>query len=83
METIKNKPVETIRDGALSAAIWKNESDQGVFYTVQLRRAYQDKNGNYQDSDSFSGHELLRIAYLASKAHERILALGNGKRAAV
>lgn len=70
-----NKPTETIRDGLLQATIWKNEAEKGSFYSAQLTRRYQDEAGNWQDSDSFSGAELLRIAQLATQAYGRIAAL--------
>lgn len=66
-----NKSTETLRDGRLRATIWKNESEQGAFYSVSFTRSYTDADGNWHDSDSFSGSELLRIAHLAQKAHEQ------------
>jgi len=67
-----NKPTETLRDGSLKATIWKNEGEKGPFFSVSLTRIYTDDAGNYHDSDSFSGSELLRIARLASRAYDRI-----------
>lgn len=66
-----NKPIDTLRDGSLKATIWKNFGEKGNFYTVNLTRTYKDEAGNYHDSDSFSGSELLRIARLAGKAYDR------------
>ncbi len=60
-----NQPTETLRDGSLKATIWKNEGEKGAFFSVTLTRTYKDDAGNYHDSDSFSGSELLRIAHLA------------------
>lgn len=70
-----NKPTETFRDGNLKATIWKNFGEKGNFFTVNLTRTYKDEKGDYHDSDSFSGSELLRIAHLATKAYDRINAL--------
>ena len=70
-----NKPTDTLRDGNLKATIWRNESEKGAFFSVNLTRSYKDDAGNYHDSDSFSGTELLRIAHLAGKAYDRISAL--------
>ncbi len=39
-------------------------------YTVQFTRSYRDDQGNYHDSDSYSGSELLRIARLSQKAYD-------------
>ena len=66
----KTRPVETLRDGAIKAAIWKNESENGPFFSVTFARTY--KNGEeLKDTDSFSGSELLRLARLAEKAYDR------------
>lgn len=65
------KPIETIRDGSLKASIWKNQSEKGPFYSVRITRTYTDEQGNFHDSDSFSGSELLRVARLAGKAYDR------------
>lgn len=68
-----NQPVQTLRDGSLKATIWANFGDKGTFYSVQLTRLYQDAEGNYHDSDSFSNAQLLRIARLAHIAYDEIL----------
>ena len=65
-----NKPTATLRDGLLKATVWKQNSEKGGFFRVNFTRRYRDKDGNWQDSDSFSGSELLRIAHLATKAYE-------------
>ncbi len=70
MTTQKTKPALTIRDRNLKATIWKNTGEKGDFYTVQFTRSYRDDQGNYHDSDSYSGSELLRIARLAQKAFD-------------
>ena len=67
-----NKPIDTLRDGRLKATIWKNPGESRSFYSVNLTRTYQDGAGNYQDSDSFSNSELLRIARLAGQAYDRV-----------
>jgi hypothetical protein len=66
-----NKPVDTLRDGALKAAIFENQGEKGPFYSVKITRTYTDAQGNYRDSSSFSGSELLRVAHLAAKAYDR------------
>ena len=60
-----SKPIETISNGALKASIWKNQGEKGPFYSVRITRTYTDDQGNYHDSDSFSGSELLRGVRLA------------------
>jgi len=77
----KQRPVETLRDGAIKAAIWKNESEKGAFFSVTFARTYKDGDGNLQDTDSFSGSQLLRLARLADKAYDRTAKLAQAERA--
>ena len=75
----KQRPVETLRDGAIKAAIWKNESENGAFFAVTFARTY--KNGDeLKDTDSFSGSQLLRLARLAEKAYDRTSKLVKAER---
>jgi len=73
MTTHSNTPVDTIRDGSLKATIWMNPKENGNFYSVQITRSYKDEQGNWHDTDSFSGSELLRVARLANIAYDEVL----------
>ena len=73
-------PETTLRDGNLKATIWKNAGEKGAFFSANLTRIYTDDNGNYHDSDSFSGTELLRIAHLATRAYDRVSELRQQER---
>jgi hypothetical protein len=67
----KKQPPLTLRDGAIKASIWRNESESGgAFYTVNFARAYKDKDGKFHDTDSFSGAQLLKLSHLAAKAYD-------------
>ena len=78
----KQRPVETLRDGAIKAAIWKNESENGAFFAVTFARTYKNGGGELKDTDSFSGTQLLRLARLADKAYGRAAKLTKAARAA-
>lgn len=66
--TTKNKPLQTLRDGAIKASIWQNASEKGAFYSVEFSRT--DKSGEvFKDSGSFSGSDLLKISRLAEAAY--------------
>jgi hypothetical protein len=67
----KPRPVVTLRDGSVKAAIWRNESENGPFHGVTFARTYKDGDGNYHDTDSYSGTELLQLSRLAGKAYDR------------
>lgn len=76
------KPVAKIRDGRLTATIWKNETkpdedtgEVGAFYSVDIKRSYKDSGDQWQETASFSGAELLRVANLAQAAYNHILHL--------
>lgn len=80
--TMSNQaPIQTLRDGKLKAAIWKNEGDKGTFYTVQLSRLYE-KEGKLHESDSFSNGDLLKIAHLATRAYDAIARMRSQDKAA-
>jgi len=74
-ETIMaNPPIDTLRDGPLKATIWKNETDKGAFYNIDLTRAFKTDDG-FQDTTSFRSSDLLRVAFLAQQAHARVIEL--------
>ncbi len=64
-----NKPVRTLTDGGLRAAIWRKESKNGDFYAVTFSRRYKRGEGEFDTSYSFSGSELLRLAKMAEQAY--------------
>jgi len=68
----KNKPVETIRDGSLSAVIWANEAKNGLRYSVELVRSYKDANDQWQNTGYLSNGEILRGSRLLNMAYDRI-----------
>ena len=65
-------PFDKVRDGSLTATIWKNEREKAVIYSVEFDRAYTDSEGHIQNARSFSGSQLLRISRLAQKAYDVI-----------
>lgn len=67
----KSPPEETLRDGNLKAAIWRNEGENGPYWSVTLAKTYKDERGAYQDTQSFSGTDLLRVAELSRDAYAR------------
>lgn len=64
-------PAATIRDTNLKATIWRNEGDKRPFYATSFSRTYKDQNGDYRDTDSFVGTDLLKLSELARKAYDR------------
>lgn len=66
-----NGPADVLRDGNIKATIWKNERENGPSFSTVFARTWQDEEGAYRDSHSFSGTELLRVSELARAAYVR------------
>ena len=75
MTISKDKPLDSIRDGSLTTAIWANETETGTRLSVDLTRSYKDASDNWQTSRSLSGTELLQGSRLLAKAYDRYLEL--------
>ena len=66
----KDKPTHEVRIGAVKAAIWKNDTSNGVRYNVTLARLYKDKEDNqWKSTDSFGRDDLLVLGKVADIAH--------------
>lgn len=63
------RPMETLREGPLKAAIWRNEGEHGAYHAVTLARTYKDRDGNLQDTSSFRAKDMLGLSELARRAH--------------
>lgn len=78
-----DKPAAQFRDGRLKATLWRNESENGAFYSTDIVRSYKDKEDNWQDAKGgFTGAENLRVARLLEKAYGRELELRESDRSA-
>jgi hypothetical protein len=71
-----NRPVHTIRYGAIQAAVWRNIVDNGnasrPMYSVTFSRSYRDGNEKWKDSASFGVDDLLLVAKVADEVHSWI-----------
>ncbi|WPZ34511.1 hypothetical protein T8K17_25215 [Thalassobaculum sp. OXR-137] len=65
------QPADTLRDGHLKSAIWRNETENSVMHSATFSRTYRDQDGNYRDSQSFAGADLLRLSELARQTYTR------------
>ena len=63
------RPEETLREGSLKAAIWRNEGEHGAYHSVTVARTYKDRDGNLQDTQSFRPKDMLGLSELARRAH--------------
>ena len=86
---MSNKPASTIRQFfPITGSIWRNEStDAGtgevrVWYSATVERQYKDREGNWQNTGSFSGDELLTASKVLDLAHTEISRFRAADRAA-
>lgn len=78
----KSKPVEEIRIGAIKAAIWRNDGEQGPRFNVSFQRIYRTNEGEWRSTDSFGRDDLLILGKVADAAHTRVLQLQGEAREA-
>ena len=67
----KPKPIHEVRLGAIKAAVWKNDTENGVRYNVTLNRLYKDGD-QWKSTESFGRDDLLVVAKVADQAHSWI-----------
>ncbi len=73
------KPVHTIRQGLVQAAIWQNEHDNNTYFTVTFERRYKDGD-QWKSTQGFGRDDLLVLAKIADLAHSKIHELQSAAR---
>jgi hypothetical protein len=76
------KPAAKLNLHPVSAAIWRNQNQKGVFYSITFERSYKDEAGKWQTSSTFNTSDLLLLAKIADQAHSKILELRASDRSA-
>jgi len=71
----KVKPVHEVRLGRIKAAIWANETENGVRHNVTISRLYKDGD-EWKTSHSFGRDELPLVEKVADLAHAWIFQHG-------
>lgn len=66
------QPDATFRDGSLKATIWRNEGENGQYFSTKLSRSYQDQEGNWQETSNLRDGDLLRGGSLLGRSHEYV-----------
>jgi hypothetical protein len=66
--TANRKPIHEIRMGRIKAAIWQNETANGVRYNVTFGRLFKDGE-TWKQTESFGGDDLPVLAKVADQAH--------------
>ena len=71
------QPIERFRAGQISCALWENEitvsGQPKTILKASITRRYQDQNGNWKSSQSFSRNEIPLAIYCLQKAFASII----------
>lgn len=68
MASNNNKPVHKIRLGAIKAAIWENETENGKRHSVTVSKLYR-AGEQWKETSSFGRDQLLTVAKVLDIAH--------------
>lgn len=83
MTNSKPQPIDQVRIYPVTAAIWKNENDDGqAFYSFTIERSYRKDDGKYDSTSSFNGGDALLLAKVADIVDTRIRKLRDADRQA-
>lgn len=78
----KRSPIETVKlnsgGGFVEVAIWENQGENGVNYTVTAKRSYHDGT-EWQDTKSFRHQEIPHLMEALREAYHSIQNLLNKK----
>lgn len=67
------RPVHEIRMGLIKAAIWGNQTEEGIRHNVTFERRYRDGE-EWKSTHSYGRDDLLTLAKVANEAHSWIVA---------
>ena len=67
----KDKPAHEVRLGAVKAAIWKNDTGNGVRFNTTFVRLYKDGE-EWKQTESFGRDDLLVLGKVADQVHSWI-----------
>ncbi len=71
---MKQQPEKKFKAGAVSATVWKNTSEKGEYSSIQLARAYKDKDSTWKHTNSFNANDLPKAIVVLNKAYEYLVA---------
>lgn len=75
-----NRPVHEIRSGAVKAAIWANETRNGIMYSATFDRRYKDGE-EWRSSHSFGLFDMIHLIKCAADAQVWVRRAGGGSPA--
>lgn len=75
-EPKKKLPVLKVKAGNVETSLWENISPaskdraEQKYYNFEFKRSYKDKEGNWQDTTSFTKHDIVKIEVCLNKVKE-------------
>ena len=66
------KPEKTIRAGAISVTIWRNDTSKGSYTTLQVQRSYKDSDGCWKHSGTLRVSDIPKAVLVLNKAFEYV-----------
>ena len=70
MENVKPvEPEKKFRAGGVSATVWINNTEKGVFPSIQLSRSYLDKQNNWKDTNCFKVGDIPKAVLVLGEAY--------------
>ena len=72
------KPIHEIRLGRIKAAVWENETENGVRFGVTLSRLYKNGKDEWKDSTSFGRDDLPLVEKVCHMTHLWIFSHSQG-----
>lgn len=72
----KQKPVHEVRLGAVKAAVWKNQTNNGVRFNATFTKLYKDGD-QWKNTDSYGRDDLLLLAKVADQTHSWMCGQGH------
>ncbi|MFO0730388.1 MAG: hypothetical protein U0361_05220 [Nitrospiraceae bacterium] len=70
--TTNNKPMHTLRCGNIKATIWRNQSENGPFFSTTFTRPFRDQSGVWRNGTSFGLNDLEALLTVTQQAKKWI-----------
>ncbi len=76
-----NRPEQSLRYGAVEAAIWRNNGENGDYLNTTVTRHYRQEE-EWKQTESFREQDLPTLSKIAADAHSAIQSIKAGDREA-
>jgi hypothetical protein len=66
------RPIAEVREGGVKIAIWQRNGSEGPFFVAGQPKLSYNKDGQWQESNSYSEFDIVDLIVAASKAKSEI-----------